>query len=73
MTYRFGPFVLVPESRELFGQGVARSIEPQVFDLLHYLVRERQRVVARSRSVAERRYARNSRSTFSTIRDTLLR
>ena len=52
MTYRFGPFVLVPESRELFGQGVARSIEPQVFDLLHYLVRERQRVVGSDELIA---------------------
>lgn len=52
MTYRFGPFVLVPESRELFGQGVARNIEPQVFDLLHYLVKQRQRVVGSDELIA---------------------
>lgn len=45
MRYRFGPFVLAPETRELLAAGVARPIEPQVFDLLDYLVRERERVV----------------------------
>lgn len=46
MRYRFGTFVLVPETRELLAAGVARPIEPQVFDLLHHLVKERERVVA---------------------------
>ncbi len=45
MRYRFGPFVLAPETRELLAAGVPRAVEPQVFDLLHHLVRERDRVV----------------------------
>lgn len=45
MRYRFGPFVLAPETRELLAAGVPRPVEPQVFDLLHHLVRERDRVV----------------------------
>ena len=52
MVYRFGPFVLVPESRELLGHGAARAVEPQVFDLLHYLVKQRQRVVGPDELVA---------------------
>jgi pimeloyl-ACP methyl ester carboxylesterase/DNA-binding winged helix-turn-helix (wHTH) protein len=46
MRYRFGPFLLVPETRELLAGGTARPIEPQVFDLLHLLVRQRERVVS---------------------------
>lgn len=46
MRYRFGPFVLAPETRELLAAGLAHPIEPQVFDLLHHLVRERERVVS---------------------------
>lgn len=45
MRYRFGSFVLIPETRELLAAGVARAIEPQVFDLLHYLVSQSGRVV----------------------------
>lgn len=52
MAYRFGGFVLVPESRELFEHGQARAIEPQVFDLLLHLVRERQRVVGSDELIA---------------------
>lgn len=52
MRYRFGTFVLVPESRELLAGGAARVIEPQVFDLLHYLVREHQRVVSPDELIA---------------------
>ena len=46
MRYLFGSFVLAPETRELLGAGLARPIEPQVFDLLHHLIRERERVVS---------------------------
>lgn len=45
MPYRFGDCELVPETRELRVAGTARPIEPQVFDLLHHLIRERDRVV----------------------------
>lgn len=44
MRYRFGRFELVPETRELLADGRARPLEPQVFDLLHYLVGTRERV-----------------------------
>lgn len=53
MRYRFGAFELVPETRELLAAGEARAIEPQVFDLLHYLVRERDRVVSQDDLIAE--------------------
>lgn len=52
MRYRFGPFVLAPQTRELLAAGVARPIEPQVFDLLHHLVRQRERVVATDELIA---------------------
>ncbi len=52
MRYRFGAFELVPETRELLAAGQPRSIEPQVFDLLHYLVCERERVVSQDDLVA---------------------
>jgi pimeloyl-ACP methyl ester carboxylesterase/DNA-binding winged helix-turn-helix (wHTH) protein len=46
MRYRFGNFMLAPETRELLAAGVALPVEPQVFDLLLHLVRERERVVS---------------------------
>jgi DNA-binding winged helix-turn-helix (wHTH) protein len=46
MRYRFGTFMLAPETRELLAAGVARPIEPQVFDLLLHLVRNHERVVS---------------------------
>ena len=46
MRYRFGAFTLVPDTRELLAAGRALPIEPQVFDLLHHLVRQRDRVVS---------------------------
>ena len=52
MRYRFGAFELVPETRELLADGRPRAIEPQVFDLLHYLVCERERVVSQDDLIA---------------------
>ncbi|HEV7328842.1 MAG TPA: alpha/beta fold hydrolase [Bosea sp. (in: a-proteobacteria)] len=52
MRYRFGAFELVPETRELLAAGQPRAIEPQVFDLLHYLVCERERVVSQDDLIA---------------------
>jgi len=46
MRYRFGRNELVPALRELRVAGEPQPIEPQVFDLLHYLVAERERVVS---------------------------
>lgn len=46
MRYRFGRFELVGETREFLADGKPCPIEPQVFDLLVYLVSERDRVVS---------------------------
>ncbi|ANH07561.1 alpha/beta fold hydrolase [Shinella sp. HZN7] len=45
MRYRFGDFELVRETRELLARGQPRPVEPQVFDLLLYLIESRDRVV----------------------------
>ena len=46
MRYRFGRFELIEETRELLADGQPCPIEPQVFDLVGYLVSERDRVVS---------------------------
>lgn len=45
MTFTFGQFELDPARRELRVEGKATSLQPQVFDLLLYLVEHRERVV----------------------------
>ncbi len=52
MRYRFGPFEVVLETRELCARGVSRAVEPQVFDLLCYLLKERDRVVSQDELIA---------------------
>lgn len=52
MRYRFGAFELIPETRELLAAGEPCAIEPQVFDLLHHLVCERDRVVSQDDLIA---------------------
>lgn len=47
MRYRFGECELSPASHELFLSGQSSSVEPQVFDLICYLVKERDRLVTR--------------------------
>lgn len=47
MRYRFGQFDLVEDTRELLVHGEPRQIEPQVFDLICCLLRQRERVVTR--------------------------
>ncbi|MFK4721614.1 TolB-like protein/cytochrome c-type biogenesis protein CcmH/NrfG [Bradyrhizobium niftali] len=47
MTIHFEDFVLDPERRELRRMETLVALEPQVFDLLLYLVRNRERVVTR--------------------------
>jgi TolB-like protein len=47
LIYRFDECVLDTERRELRRGGVLLAIEPQVFDLLEYLLRSRERVVGR--------------------------
>jgi TolB-like protein len=47
MQFLFGHYVLDPERRELTGDAEPIAIGPQVFDLLLYLVRHRERVVSK--------------------------
>jgi TolB-like protein len=47
VIYRFDDCVLDTERRELRRGEMLRAVEPQVFDLLEYLVRHRERVVSR--------------------------
>ena len=45
MTFVFGQFELDPARRELRVEGKAQALQPQVFDLLLYLVKNHERVV----------------------------
>src|SRR5262245_28829906 len=47
MRYRFGSCVLSPDSRELTRGPDVIVVAPQVFDLLVYLIRHRERVVSK--------------------------
>jgi TolB-like protein len=47
LIYHFEDCVLDIERRELRRGGVVQSLEPQVFDLLEYLIQNRERVVSR--------------------------
>jgi DNA-binding winged helix-turn-helix (wHTH) protein/TolB-like protein len=47
LIYRFGDAALDTERRELLRKGFVCPVEPQVFDLLEYLLRNRHRVVSR--------------------------
>ncbi|MGB9364604.1 MAG: winged helix-turn-helix domain-containing protein [Xanthobacteraceae bacterium] len=47
MLFRFEDFVLDPERRELRRADALIAVEPQVFDLIDFLVRNRERVVTR--------------------------
>jgi len=47
LLFRFEDFVLDASRRELSRGGKAVTVEPQVFDLLEYLIRNRQRMVSR--------------------------
>ena len=52
MRYSFDEYVLDLERRELVKSGRAIDIEPQVFDLLVFLIRNRERVVSRDDLIA---------------------
>ena len=52
MGFRFEDFVLDPERRELRRAEALVALEPQVFDVLTYLVRHRDRVVTPARTFA---------------------
>jgi DNA-binding winged helix-turn-helix (wHTH) protein/tetratricopeptide (TPR) repeat protein len=47
VIYRFDDCVLDTQRRELCRDGALRRLEPQVFDVLEYLVRHRERVVSK--------------------------
>jgi hypothetical protein len=47
MKYKFENYTLDEERRELLRDGIIRSVEPQVFDLLHFLIKNADRVVSR--------------------------
>ena len=47
MIYRFDPFTLDAARRELRRDGALLALEPQVFDLLVFLIQARDRVVSR--------------------------
>ena len=47
MIFRFGDFALDTERRDLSGPNGPVALEPQVFDLLEFVIKERGRVVTR--------------------------
>lgn len=47
MRFSFGPYTLDAARRELLDGSTAVPVEPQVFDLLEFLIRNRDRVVTR--------------------------
>jgi DNA-binding winged helix-turn-helix (wHTH) protein len=47
ITYRFGPFCLVPDQRRLERDGAAVALTPKAFDLLLVLVRHRSRALSK--------------------------
>lgn len=53
MRFQFGDCAMDVERRELRRAGAAVPVEPQVFDLIVFLIRERHRVVSRDDLIAE--------------------
>ena len=47
MVYRFEDFELDPQLSELRKQGAVINVEPQVFDLLRYLIDNAEHVVSK--------------------------
>ena len=47
VIFRFGDFELDTELYELRRQGAAQPVEPQVFDLLRFLIEQRDRTVTK--------------------------
>ncbi len=52
MLYFFDNYVLDTERRELRHGAAAISLQPHVFDLLEYLIRNRERVVSKDDLIA---------------------
>lgn len=53
MLFSFGSYRLDPDRRELHADGRAVEVEPQVFDLLLHLIRNRHRVVSKDDLIAD--------------------
>src|SRR5512134_503366 len=53
VIYTFGQYELDTERYELRSEGEAQHIEPQVFDVLAYLIGHRERVVTREELLAQ--------------------
>ena len=53
MIYNFGDYSLDTDRQELLRGAELVVIEPQVFDLLHYLIRHRERVVSKDDLIAD--------------------
>ena len=53
MLFLFGNYALDTDRRELHHGSALMSIEPQVFDLLEYLIRNRDRVVSKDDLLAQ--------------------
>jgi TolB-like protein len=67
MIYRFADYALDTDRRELRRGGVLCALEPQVFDLLAYLLRNRDRVVSRDDVLETVWHGRNvSEATLTT-------
>ena len=52
LRYRFGDYSLDTDRRELRSGTALVAVEPQVFDILSYLIRNRERVVSRDDLIA---------------------
>ena len=52
MRYRFGDYCLDTDRRELRRGAALVPVEPQVFDILSYLIRNREHVVSRDELIA---------------------
>jgi TolB-like protein/Flp pilus assembly protein TadD len=67
MIYRFADYTLDTDRRELRRSGVPCALEPQVFDLLAYLIQSRDRVVSRDTLLDAIWHGRNvSEATLTT-------
>ena len=52
MRYLFEGYALDPDRRELCRDSKPVALEPKVFDLLVYLIRNRERVISRDELIA---------------------
>jgi DNA-binding response OmpR family regulator len=67
LPLEFEEFLLDPERRELRRGGTLVAVEPQVFDLIHYLVRNRDRVVTRDNLIVPSGTAGSCRNRRSRV------